>query len=1157
MEWTKEQKDAIERKGSNILVSAAAGSGKTAVLVERIIGKILNDNMDIDKLLVVTFTNAAASEMREKIVDAIYRKLEEEPENERLTKQLNLLNKSNICTMHSFCIDVIRNNFFEEEGLSANFRIAEQSEIEIMKQTILDDLFDELYESNDSNFYNLINKYSTYSSDQNVKDIVFKIYNFIQSLPNPDEWLNTNVETFKENDSVIIQILESFVNDIDIEISKLKIIQEKLELDTELTKATEVISSDISYYEILKKYAEEKEWNKIVNTIKEHKSFSAWSKNIPSTETTEKAKNIREDAKEVHKKYKETYFNIDLEQAKSDIKKMYDPLKTLSKLVIEFSNRFQTEKREKNIMDFNDLEHYALKILRKEEVQKRYREKFEEIAIDEYQDTNFLQEEIMKSVSRGNNIFMVGDIKQSIYKFRNSRPELFKEKYNEYDDNKILLHKNFRSREEILDLTNYIFKNIMTEELGDVDYTEEEYLKYGANYPVSSIEEKRYKPELDIINLNKKKEIDYYNEEENEDELRELEKVELEANLTVSKIQELFNSNFMVFDKKIGEYRKLEYRDIVILLRATKDTASIYEKKILEVGFPVFSDTSTEYLNSMEISVVMSILKILDNPLQDIPLVCAMRSMIGGFTDNDLAYISTITHEKIYFYQKLLITKTSEDISKELKKKIDTLLNNIERWKEIQKYKSLSDLVWDIYTSTNFYSYVGLLNNGDLRQANLTLLFEKAKSFEEASFKGLFNFINFIEKLETSSGDMGAAKTIGENDNAIRIMSIHKSKGLEFPVVFLCGIGKNTNIQDLSDQILLHPKYGIGPKYVDYENAIAYNTIVKNTLKTKLIPELIAEEMRVFYVALTRAREKLILIGTINDYNDDTRKIKEELDKYDNEITQKMIKKNSWTSYLYWILENDIQNPKEFEKIIDINVFDSNSINESKNIDTQEFKISPIKSDENMQSEINSILNWKYPYLEDTKIISKTSVTAITHGDSDNISIELSIPKWKQEETVTYARKGTITHDILSRLDYSKDYDLDDINKYIDNLKDKLLITEKEAECINRKKILETTKSGLWKELKTAKQIRREEPFYIYIDKTMVQGIIDLYYINQNDELVLVDYKTDYVEGDGSELKEKYMKQLELYKNALEKSLNRTVNKVQIYSIYLNKLINF
>ena len=801
------------------------GSGKTAVLVERIINKIIKDKIDIDKLLVVTFTNAAASEMRERVLDAIYKKLEDNPDDDNLQRQITLLNKASICTIDSFCLEIVRNNFYELDNISPNFRIADTAEIELLKQEVIEDIFETKYEEENEDFTKLINTYTSYRDDTPLKELILKIYSYIQSNPFPEKWLHEKIEMFNLKDNLEIDFAntpwgEELLKEIDDELidglTSLETIANSLYCEPELEKFWQTIRNDIDMLQTLKNNLGA--WDKAYE-INQNLKFVTWPRQKVDSEIKDNAKIERDEVKKKLSKVLDKILICDSKQANEDIYDMYQILSKLEKIILEFGKEFSKRKRDKNIVDFNDIEHLALNILLKEEngkiipteVAKRYQEKFVEIAIDEYQDSNLVQEYILNSVSNGNNIFMVGDVKQSIYKFRQAMPELFLDKYKTYqnkehkkqeDNLKIQLFKNFRSRENILNFTNIIFQDIMSSILGDIDYNKEEYLNLGADY--SEINQD-LKTEIDIINLLEEQDSEVEEKQEDEEQER-LEDVELEAKFVANRIKKLIDEKFQVWDRKKNTYRDIEYKDIVVLLRSTSNLAPLYEQEILSQDMPVFSDSSQEYLDSIEIQTIMSLLKIIDNPIQDIPLVTVLRSFIGKFSDDELVQIRlSDKYDDFYTCMK----KASIDAGKELKEKIENFLTKLENWRKEQEYLSLDELIWKIYMDTGFYNYVGLMTNGGLRQANLKMLFQKAKKYENANFKGLYNFINFIDKLKLSSGDLGSAKLIGENDNVIRIMSIHKSKGLEFPVVFLSSTGKQFNLMDLNQNLLLHQDMGI------------------------------------------------------------------------------------------------------------------------------------------------------------------------------------------------------------------------------------------------------------------------------------------------------------------------------------------------------------
>lgn len=1202
VKWTKEQLQAIKEKGSNILVAAAAGSGKTAVLVERIIGKIINDKIDIDKLLVVTFTNAAAAEMRERVLEAIYQKLDETPENEHLQKQITLLNKASICTIDSFCLDVVRNYFYELKNISPNFRIADTTEIELLKQEVLEDMFEEKYENQDEDFADLINTYTSYRDDTPLKDLILKIYTYIQSNPFPNEWLHEKIEMYHihqlEQDFshspygkiLLKEVEEEMVDDISI----LKEVGKSLKKEEELEKFTGTIYDDISKLEILKGNLDN--WDKTYE-IYSNLVFATWPRQKIESEIKDRAKEIRDDVKKKFSNKLSKIFIYPSKEANQDIQDMHQILVKLENIVLEFGEEFYKRKRNKNIVDFNDIEHFALEVLLENkngqvqptEVAKKYQEKFTEIAIDEYQDSNMVQEYILTAISKENNIFMVGDVKQSIYKFRQAMPDLFLSKYKTYklkeekeikDNLKIQLFKNFRSRKNVLDFTNLIFQDIMSESLGEIDYNETEYLNLGANYEEAG---QSLETEINVIDLKEQEEQSEndVDSDENSEEER-IEDIQVEAKFVANKIKKLVEEKFQVFDKKMKGFRDITYKDIVVLLRSTKVNAPIFEEEMINLNIPVFSESSQEYLDSIEIQTIMSLLKIIDNPIQDIPLVTVLRSHIGNFTDDELVEIR-LADKYDNFYQAM--QKSKINVNKQLREKIDHFFANLEMWRRDKEYLALDEFIWKLYTDTKYYTYVGLMPNGDVRQANLKMLFERAKQYETASFKGLYNFINFIEKLHLGSGDLGAAKLIGENDNVVRIMSIHKSKGLEFPVVFLSATGKQFNLMDLNQNILLHQELGIGVKYIDYERQVQYDTLTKEAIRNKILTETLSEEMRILYVALTRAKEKLYITGLKKDYNKEIENMQNQVNRYpktDNKINYILLKK--YKKYLDWILLVYLYEKEKTNNLLTVNVLYKKEILkamvriEDDKIDIREILEQAKIENETMQ-QLDKILEYQYRYSISTKIPTMTSVTKIKQmkekKDNNNENSEEETKTFHkpnflrtdEKETLTNAQKGTLVHLCMQRLDENIEYDLDKIKACIAQLVQRKIITEVEETNINPYKILEFTKSNIWKQLKQAKKVYRERPFFIHIpakeiynedieDKLLVQGIIDLYYINQQDEIILVDYKTDYVEkGKEEELIEKYKEQLNMYKRALEETLKQKVSKVYIYSVYLGKEI--
>ena len=674
------------------------------------------------------------------------------------------------------------------------------------------------------------------------------------------------------------------------------------------------------------------------------------------------------------------------------------------------------------------------------------------------------------------------------------------------------------------------------------------------------------------------------------DEEEKIEDIELEARFVASKIRKLIDSKFQIFDNKKQEFRNIEQRDVVILLRSTKRKATVFEKELTNMGIDVYTDVQENYLDSYEVKIIMDLLKIIDNPYQDLPLIHIMLSPIGMFTNDDLLEIR-LTDKNDDFYTTLL--KSRLVVEPDLKSKIESFIEKLEKWRELNNILNLDELIWTIYEDTGFLNYVSLMPNGELRCANLKNLFERAKEYETASFKGLFNFINFIEKVKSGSSDLGSAKLISETENVVRIMSIHKSKGLEFPIVFLASTGTSFNLMDLNKDILLHQSYGIGAKYIDYEKQIKYDTLSKKALREKIFEENISEEMRVLYVALTRAKEKLYISAIIKDCEKYKQNMLDYINIYKKEngkINPILIKK--FKRFIDWIMLAYFYNKNEAENFLKVQYYDKLEI--LKNTKTQEIEQIDIlnyleENSKNINQEdiikLKNELEFEYKFKELMYIPTKDSVTNIIHknfskenytlqGDGnileEEIMIELPKPKFLskvEEEKISASRRGTIVHLCMKNLDFNKNYNLQDVNLLIEDLKNRQIITQKEAESINPYIILKFTKTKIFEELKSAKEFYKEAPFYINVpakdvmetklsENILVQGVIDLYYITKDDKLVLLDYKTDFAnKGDEAILINRHKAQLMLYKEALEKALNKKVDKIYIYSTGLGKEI--
>lgn len=901
--WTTEQQQVIDLRNRNILVSAAAGSGKTAVLVERIVKIITDKNhpVDIDHLLIVTFTNAAAAEMRERIGNAIEKALDEQPGNEHLLRQLTLIHNAQITTIDSFCLYVVRNHFHEID-LEPNFRIGDEGELKLLREDVLGRVLEQNYEEPSEAFSDFVEGYASGRTDAALNEMILQLYEFSRSYPWPEKWLDSfvgayRIETREELDRAewlapLTQNIRFVLKDCEQLLKQALAVTQQDDGPDMYEKA---VRSDLEKYESLSKLTSFCELSVALSDIKyDRLASSRGFEGDP--DKLELVKSLREQAKDVVKKLCRQYFFCSPEMMIGQLERTEPMLEEVVRLTKQFADEFAAAKRRKNLVDFHDVEHFALQILVDEETEKakktaeEFRDTFEEIMIDEYQDSNEVQETLLRSISREergeNNIFMVGDVKQSIYRFRLARPELFMKKYDSYSleestTQRIDLHKNFRSREEVLTCTNDIFYKIMVRSLGNVEYDAEAALYPGASYPVSA----DFTPEILLADSN--------------DELLEdtelSDKKTLEAKIVAEEIRHLMKTQ-PVTDKATGELRAARYSDIVILLRSLSGWADSLVEVLNGNGIPAHTVSSTGYFSTVEVQTVLSMLRLLDNPRQDIPMAAVLRSPMAGLTDEELAVLR-LEDGSVPFHEAVLELAEGlyeEDGQKEISdseadseadqkqgrnadgKKEDDIETTAHRklLKFYKKYRQLRQLVPDtpihelieiILRETGYGHYVAAMPAGNRRTANLNMLLEKAAAYEKTSYKGLFHFVRYIDELQKYDVDFGEADMVGENEDVVRIMSIHKSKGLEFPIVIVSGMGKNFNKQDTRSKMVLHPELGIGLDYMDGKKRIKSPTIAKKAIAKQIDLENLGEELRVLYVALTRAKEKLILTGTLKD----------------------------------------------------------------------------------------------------------------------------------------------------------------------------------------------------------------------------------------------------------------------------------------------------
>ena len=1015
--WTTEQQQVIDLRNRNILVSAAAGSGKTAVLVERIVKIITDKNhpVDIDHLLIVTFTNAAAAEMRERIGNAIEKALDEQPGNEHLLRQLTLIHNAQITTIDSFCLYVVRNHFHEID-LEPNFRIGDEGELKLLREDVLGRVLEQNYEEPSEAFSDFVEGYASGRTDVALNEMILQLYEFSRSYPWPEKWLDSfvgayRIETREELDRA--EWLAPLTENICF---VLKDCEQLLKQALAITQQDDgpdmyekAVQSDLEKYEGLSRLTSFCELSGALSDIKyDRLASSRGFEGDP--DKLELVKSLREQAKDVVKKLCKQYFFCSPEMMIEQLERTEPMLEEVVRLTKQFADEFAAAKRRKNLVDFHDVEHFALQILVDEETEKakktaeEFRDTFEEIMIDEYQDSNEVQETLLRSISREergeNNIFMVGDVKQSIYRFRLARPELFMKKYDSYSleestTQRIDLHKNFRSREEVLTCTNDIFYKIMARSLGNVEYDAEAALYPGASYPVSA----DFIPEILLADSN--------------DELLEdtelTDKKTLEAKIVAEEIKHLMKTQ-PVTDKAAGTLRAARYSDIVILLRSLSGWADSLVEVLNGNGIPAHTVSSTGYFSTVEVQTVLSMLRLLDNPRQDIPMAAVLRSPMAGLTDEELAVLR-LEDGSVPFHEAVLELAEGlyeEDGQKEISnseedqkqgrnadgKKEDDIETTAHRklLKFYKKYRQLRQLVPDtpihelieiILRETGYGHYVAAMPAGNRRTANLNMLLEKAAAYEKTSYKGLFHFVRYIDELQKYDVDFGEADMVGENEDVVRIMSIHKSKGLEFPIVIVSGMGKNFNKQDTRSKMVLHPELGIGLDYMDGKKRIKSPTIAKKAIAKQIDLENLGEELRVLYVALTRAKEKLILTGTLKDALEKLEFFRQQanLSKAADRPLSYLTREGA-SGYLDWILPAVLSYGDKYPvRIVEAAelVLDEVENQLEQNEDLTE-RIGEIKAaDPQLVGQLKQRFSQRYPYQVDVLRKNKYSVSELKH----------------------------------------------------------------------------------------------------------------------------------------------------------------------------------
>ncbi len=1161
MKWTKMQEAAVLSPVSDILVTAAAGSGKTQVLSGRILNRITNEKADISRMLIMTFTNAAAAEMRERISKKIKEEVARNPKDRHLRRQMALVENADISTVHSFCLKVLR-SYFHILGIDPSFKIAEGSDINILKAEALSDAIDFYYESEDENFAYTVDTLCSAKNDNAILEFADDIWRFSESDPFPEKWLNAAKQRYNsisdspEGFSFYTDLLKE--KSIDYLYLAKTAMEKAIMIAREnegLEKYDEVFSSDLSA--ILSVLENSKDWDLFYNALDYKFPRCPAAKKNSDPLMKEKSKSLRDKAKAFFDKAK-SFIPMTYCDAKTLSADMKIQVSSLIDVVLKAMEIFDEKKREKNILDFSDLEHLTIKVLTKENDDGSYspsdaaleiRDKYDEIYIDEYQDTNEIQETILSMISSSSkghpNLFMVGDMKQSIYKFRMTNPKKifghksslftpFDNKTSEDKHIKIALSKNFRSRKEILDSVNSVFDRLMSEKVGEIEYKGEERLDFGSNcYTLPSLS-----PALSLNIIS------------SPHDTSSSEQRGIQAEFLAKRINELIKSGVKVYDKEISDFRPLEYRDIVILLRSPKNISSIFENALTKENIPVFSDVDSSFFEYTEIQIFLSLLRIIDNPLQDIDLVSVLRSPVFGFDENSLALLAL--QRKKYLYNA--IKEAAED---EENKKCRYFLARLNTWRKEASFSTPSSFLEYLINDINYLSYVSAMPHADTHLENIDLLINLSRKAEEASYKTLGGFLQYMEKIALSGE--GGSPSISDSINSVRIMSIHKSKGLEFPFVFLPSAESAFNLRDSEKPLLLHRDLGIGiSAFINPEGMEARKKIslpILDLISETIKEESISEEMRILYVALTRSREHLEILGSVSLKKDEDHFI---LPEEDEDLSpHKVLSKRS---YLDWLILASANN-----KDIAVNIINHLPSEETTEEEIQIITPEPIEYSE----EISSVFEYSYPYSFLKSVKNKYSVSELKHSvfseDVENYNnftpkkrnSSLPTPDFlNKKEVFTSAEKGSIMHYVMEHLDLFKSAE--------EGVKS-LPLLDKEREEIDISLLEVFLKSPLAERMRKAEKLYKEEAFTFYKNlseitknendnaEVLIQGVIDCYFF-EGDKIILVDYKTDR-NVTPKDLKERYFTQLSIYAEALRKRYNMPVSEKLIYSFCLNDTI--
>ena len=1140
MKWTEAQQQTIDTRDKNILVSAAAGSGKTAVLIERIKQLMLQDKVDIDRFLITTFTNAASAEMKERLEKAIKEELKK-PESDKnfLKKQLMLLPNANISTFHTFALEVMR-KFFYLTDLEPGFKIGDEIEVSIMKREAADELFEVRFAEDYEAFTAFLKKHSSDRNERAIKESIISLYDQLRSIPDYLEWAGQRAQLLDADSPSKALKLENFINEeclaafrkavnyferaaMILEFAGLEKLHIKAEEDLNMLKSweedleTDGIGRFSEYYYNVK-------FNQMRATKEEKEDYEAVKESVSYCR-----KKGKQQLDNIHKKYLQREFS----EYDDELKRTSGDTSYMIGLIADLEKLFKAKKQERNMVDFDDVMHYAIEILRDDMAAVEYRNKFKYIFIDEFQDSNMLQETIAGRICRNNNLFMVGDVKQSIYKFRLAEPEIFKAKYalyaspEEKESIKIDLNSNFRSKQQVTGLVNKVFHKIMD------GYDENAELKCTMPDEYPGI-----RPQMNLI----------FKPDADEDMM---DNSELEVQYVVRLVKENLGTD--IYDAKQGVYRKAGYRDIAVLAR-NKAIIGEIERALNNSGIPAYGETTGGYFDTVEVQVFINLLKVIDNFMQDVPLISIMRCPIFGFYVKELAAIRIFGREGSYHEAVKLYGQEGPD--EDLRSKINGLLEQIAYWKELKTTVSLEELVRVLLYDTGYYDYCSGLPVGKQRISNLQLLAEKAAAFERSNYSGLYGFLTYLEAMRNSSSSMAEAKIIGDGEDLVQVMTVHKSKGLEFPIVILAGAGKQIRAKGSGTSASFHKDIAVGLPLINKEEKWYKKTLLQKIIDGRKAGEEFEEEIRILYVALTRAMDRIVITGIIKDpeaLDDDiadpktyAEMIYEPLREFGGEI-------KIWSGFEKWTDERKLKKDSPRMRLAEL-------FERSRSLEGE------------ISEEIDRVLSFEYPYPELDKVKSKYSVTELNKlmadpsGDGGNQSrsdIILTKPNFAVEKKILNAAEiGTVMHLVMEKLDFSRALEegLPYIEEKVTGLLEEGDLSEEERAVIDIENAAAFFGEEVGKRAARALRLEKEREFILQKEingaKAIVQGIIDCYF-EEDDGLVLVDYKNSFMGDRVSEdtIVDRYKGQIELYKEALEAAEGKPVKEAYLYLFELKKFV--